>query len=253
VVGDLKNNVVEIDAKDGLYTYQLDIDSSQVPAVVNAALSVFAYAVAQDAATTRYVQWEDWNGSVVRYYEEQTGETLDQDFIDHYFGAVDYASDAESDAWWEANQEQVDKFSEKENEMHEHYYSQLTDELNRRGVDCGVLYVAADGSTTFYPSEKAYHEAVGMTEVNDFESLIGQDLTLDNVHFTFTVNRDLQLTANHGEASFTTVDDKGGKHTLVLTADATLSDYGTTVVKPLDVGDRQPYDFSDSTVEVTEP
>ena len=76
VVGDLKNNVVEIDAKDGLYTYQLDIDSSQVPAVVNAALSVFAYAVAQDAATTRYVEWEDWNGSVVRYYEEQTGEKI---------------------------------------------------------------------------------------------------------------------------------------------------------------------------------
>ena len=250
VVGDLKNNVVEIDAKDGLYTYQLDIDSSQVPAVVNAALSVFAYATSENVANTRYVQWEDWNGSVVRYYEEQTGESLDQDFIDHYFGAVDYASDAESEAWWEANQEQVDKFSEKENEMHEHYYSQLTDELNRRGVDCGVLYVAEDGSTTFYPSEKAYHEAVGMTEVNDFESLIGQDLTLDNVHFTFTVNRDLQLTANHGEASFTTVDDKGGKHTLVLTADATLSDYGTTVVKPLDVGDRQPHDFSDSTVEV---
>ena len=105
-------------------------------------------------------------------------------------------------------------------------------------------------SSDLYPDEKAYHEARGYEDVNDLDAFIGQDLTLDNVHFTFTVNRDLQLTANHGEASFTTVDDKGGKHTLVLTADATLSDYGTTVVKPLDVGDRQPHDFSDSTVEV---
>ena len=138
--------------------------------------------------------------------------------------------------------------------MHEYYYQELDKKIAASGLTSGVLYVAVDGSTIFYPNEKAYHEARGMTDVGDnLELMIGQDLTLDNVHFTFTVNRDLQLTANQGEATFTTVDDKGGKHTLVLTADAALSDYGTTVVKPLDVGDRQPYDFSDSTVEVTEP
>lgn len=250
VVGDLKNNVVEIDAGDGLYTYQLDIDSSQVPAVVNAALSVFAYATSENVANTRYVEWEDWGKSSVSWYEQQTGETLDPDFAAHYCGEV-----KDDDAWWndDANQALLDKVSEQESKMHEYYYQELDKKIAASGLTSGVLYVAVDGSTIFYPNEKAYHEAVGMTDVNDFESLIGQDLTLDNVHFTFTVNRDLQLTANQGEATFTTVDDKGGKHTLVLTADAALSDYGTTVVKPLDVGDRQPYDFSDSTVEVTEP
>ena len=253
VVGDLKNNVVEIDAKDGLYTYQLDIDSSQVPAVVNAALSVFAYAASESMANTRYVEFEDWNGCTAAYYEKETGETLDQAFLDYYTGKVNFSSEEEDAAWYEDNHEMLDKLSEYEGRMHEHYYDQLMDELNSRGVDCGVLFVHTDGSTTFYPDEKTYLAARDDVSVDSsIETYIGKDLTLDNVHFVFTVNKDGQLTANHCEASFVTVDKDGGKHTMVLTGDVTLSDYGTTVIQPLDVGGRQHYDFGDSTVEVTE-
>ena len=233
VMGDLKNNVIEIGAKDGIYTYQLDISKDQVPAVVRAALSVFAYAASDNVAHTWYVDYEDYNQAMLRYYEEKTGETLDQDLIDYYQGKIT------DDDWWEQNQDRIEKFDEISGEFQSYYYDELDKKMEAANTTSGVLYVAADGTTTFYPDAAAYEESHGETDIENF---IGQDMTLDNVHFVFSVNKAGQLTANQLEAVFTTVDRQGSAHEMVLTADATLFDYGTTVVQPLDVGDRMSWD-----------
>ena len=246
VMGDLKNNVVEIDVKDGIYTYQLDISNSQVPPLVNAALSVMAYAVTDSMNNTSYVDFEDWQQAAVRYYEEKTGETLPQEFIDMYFGCTEVPDD-----WWE-NNETLQKFSELEGEMHGSYYQELEKKMEAANTTSGVLYVANDGTTTFYPDVKDYKEAKGLDSLNDFEDFIGKDLTLDNVHFVFSINKAGQLTANNMVATFTTVDLKGVSHTIALTVDATLFDYGTTKVQPLDVGDRINWDETHSDWNVDE-
>lgn len=231
VMGDLKNNVVEIDASNGIYTYQLDISNSQVPAIVNAGLSVLAYAASDSFANTCYVDFEDWDQCAANYYEQQTGQSLSADFMAHYNGEID------DDRWYEDNAE-LDKFEELQGEMYDHYYQELEQKMAAANSTSGVLYVSADGTTTFYTDVVAYQQSKGVASTDSIESFVGKDLTLDNVHFTFSVNKAGQLTANHIEATFLTVDDKGASHTMVLTGDVTFHDYGTTAVQPLDVGDR---------------
>lgn len=235
VVGDLKNNVVEISSSDGVYTYQIDIDKSQVPAVVNAGLSVIAYAASESIANTSYVDFEDYNQCAAAYYEKQTGQSLSSDFMAHYNGEID------DDSWYEDNAE-LDKFDEIQGEMYDAYNRELEERMAEANSTSGVLYVAIDSTTTFYKDVASYeHDKIDDT-FDDLESFVGKDLSLDNVHFTFSVNKDGQLTDNHIEATFSTVDQNDASHSLVLTGDVTFSEYGTTVVQPLDVGDRVPAD-----------
>ena len=236
VMGDLKNNVVEIDAKDGVYTYQLDISHSQVPPLVNAALSVLAYAVTDSMTHTWYVEFEDYNQAAIAYYEMETGAPLSEEFINYYTGEADAPEN------WADNNPEYEKFCILENQMYEHYNEELEKKMDAANSTSGILYVANDGSTTFYPDIKTYKEARGLDSMNDFDDFIGKDLTLDNVHFVFSVDKADQLTANHMDAAFTTVDLNGVSHSIVLTVDANLFDYGTTVVQPLDVGDRESWE-----------
>ena len=235
VMGDLKNNVIEIASSNGDYTYQLDINKGQVPAVVNAALSLLAYSVSESTANTAYVDWEEWDKCAISYYEQETGQTLSEDFMSHYNGVI------EDDSWWEDNEE-LEAFEDAQSEMHEHYYQQLEQKIAATGSTGGILYVAADGSTTFYDDVKEYQKAHGEADMDDIEDFIGQDLSLETVHFVFSVDKSGNLTSNHCEATFLTVDEDGQTHTMVLTGDATLGDYGTTVIQPLDVGDRLSYE-----------
>lgn len=231
VMGDLKNNVVQIGASDGIYTYQLDISNSQVPAIVNAGLSVLAYAASESVTNTYYVDFEDYDQTAVQYYQDQTGKTLSQDFLDHYNGYVD------DDSWWQDNAE-LEEFQEVSGQIYDFYYQELDEKMEAANSTSGILYVAADGTATFYADVESYQQSKGETTIDGLETFIGKDLTLDNVHFTFSINKAGQLTANHMEATFTTVDQKGESHTVVLTGDADLFDYGSTVIQPLDVGDR---------------
>ena len=232
VVGDLKNNVVEISSSNGIRTYQLDIDKDQVPAIVNAGLSVLAYAAYDGMMNTSYVDFEDWDQCAAAYYEKQTGQSLSDDFLAHYTGEIN------DESWYENNAE-LDKFEKLQGEMYDFYDQELQEKLAEADSTSGVLYVAIDGATTFYKDVASYeHDKIDDT-FDDLESFVGKDLSLDSVHFTFSVNKDGQLTDNHIEAIFSTVDQNDASHSLVLTGDVTFSEYGTTVVQPLDVGDRE--------------
>ena len=73
VMGDLKNNFVQL-GKDGDKTqYQIEISKDQVPSLVNAGLSLFAYSVAADEGTDWGVYYEDYSASELNAYEKLSG------------------------------------------------------------------------------------------------------------------------------------------------------------------------------------
>ncbi|MCI9465933.1 MAG: hypothetical protein HFE99_02290 [Ruminiclostridium sp.] len=225
VVGDLKNNFVAIGKEDGVSKYQVDISKSQVPAVVNAGLSLMAYSSASVSANSSYVVWEDQEATMAAYYQEKTGSALTQELIDNYID--DY-----NEEWAEANEDLVDEYNEVTGELYDKYYDMLEDK-----GDTGVLYVAADGSTTHYASEKDYfaahqESADTMVRLND---ILGEDMALETVSCTFSVDDQGRLTENSLTATFSTKDMEGKDHSLTLTANVTASDYGTTKVQPLNL------------------
>ena len=61
VVGELKNNFVQVGKEDGATLYQVEIAKNQVPSLVNAGLSLFAYSVGQSHDYDYTVNYEDYS------------------------------------------------------------------------------------------------------------------------------------------------------------------------------------------------
>ena len=75
----------------------------------------------------------------------------------------------------------------------------------------------------------------------EFAGAFTQDLALENIHCTFSIDREGRLADTQVEVSFLGTDDQGVVHPMVIAGDLTVSDYGTAVVRPADVGDRVLY------------
>lgn len=184
VVGELKNNFVQVGKENGATLYQVEIAKNQVPSLVNAGLSLFAYSVGQSHDYDYTVNYEDYSATAIQNYEKVTGETLPETFKEGYINGG-------NEQWYEDNEELLQKVEE----------------------------VNAD----------------------NLESYIGQDMTLEKVLCNFGVDDKGNLTSNQITVNFNTTDQDGEHHTLVITGDVTISNYGTTTVQPLDVGDREKY------------
>lgn len=227
VVGDLKNNFVEVGSEGDSTLYQVNISNSQVPSLVNAGLSLFAYTLADGQSNLYQVHYEDYDANLFAYYEKQTGETLSEDFKTHYTNGWD-------EAWYEANEEQVDKFYEVLNGNWEEEYYNI---LDKKGG--GIVYVYADGAYDYYATAKEFAEKNPNSDFSDdLYYYVGQDMVLDNVDCTFGVDKNGKLTSNQIAVTFTTTDGDGGHHELVISADIQVSDYGATVVQAPDLSGR---------------
>lgn len=192
VVGELKNNFVQVGKEDGATLYQVEIAKNQVPSLVNAGLSLFAYSVGQSHDYDYTVNYEDYSATAIQNYEKVTGETLPETFKEGY-------------------------------------------------INGGIVYVKADGTYDYYADYDAFAAAKPELVADNLESYIGQDMTLEKVLCNFGVDDKGNLTSNQITVNFNTTDQDGEHHTLVITGDVTISNYGTTTVQPLDVGDREKY------------
>ena len=234
VMGDLKNNFVQL-GKDGDKTqYQIEISKDQVPSLVNAGLSLFAYSVAADEGTDWGVYYEDYDASVLNTYEKLSGNKLSEEFRNGYLQEDDTADSAAYQAWHDQNEKQiqeiVDFLSEKDWERQ--YYDQLE---NKQG---GIVFVKTDGTSVYYKDYKSYAKANPKMVEDDMSTYLGQDMVLKTAQCKFGVDKNGNLTNNTLTATFTTTDQDGKNHELVVTADVTLSNYGTTTVQKLDTGNR---------------
>lgn len=191
VVGELKNNFVQVGKENGATLYQVEIAKNQVPSLVNAGLSLFAYSVGQSHDYDYTVNYEDYSATAIQKVNAEN---------------------------WE-----------------EKYYEVL--EKNNGGI----VYVKADGTYDYYADYDAFAAAKPELVADNLESYIGQDMTLEKVLCNFGVDDKGNLTSNQITVNFNTTDQDGEHHTLVITGDVTISNYGTTTVQPLDVGDREKY------------
>lgn len=231
VMGDLKNNFVQL-GKDGDKTqYQIEISKDQVPSLVNAGLSLFAYSVAADEGSDWGVYYEDYNAAMLNTYEKLSGNKLSEEFRNGYLQRDDGAT---YDAWCDQNEKQIHEIVDFlcEKDWERQYYDQLE---NKQG---GIVFVKTDGTSVYYKDYKSYAKANPKMVEDDMSTYLGQDMVLKTAQCKFGVDKNGNLTNNTLTATFTTTDQDGKNHELVVTADVTLSNYGTTTVQKLDTGNR---------------
>ena len=107
VLGELKNNVVQLGTEGDETIYQVRVARSQIPTLLNAGLSLFVYDNV-GVPVSRFLTYEDEIGLLFQRYEAVTGETLPEEF------RAKYASGDYDDAWYQANRrliERLDTFS----------------------------------------------------------------------------------------------------------------------------------------------
>lgn len=222
VMGDLKNNFVSLGKDGDVERYQVNISENQVPALINAGLSLIAYSQANDNYTSYQVSYEDYDESLVNYYEQTTGKAIPQELQENYL-------DRFNQEWVDNNRALVDEFDEVQSSFTDKKY----DLLEEKGS--GVLYVHADNSTDYYANQLEFVEAHPEECEDHWSVLVGEELTLESVNCTFGLDKQGRLVENSITANFATTDVKGNAHSFSFSFEATAKDYGTTVVKPLDV------------------
>lgn len=239
VMGDLKNNFVQTGSDNGSKTYTVDISAKQVPALVNAGLSLMAGSIGYDNYDYTRVEYEDYQKTMTDYYEQTTGGKLSPDLTVWLFGGeAETDSDLGSEDWYDDNQAAIDKYYEVTGQFEQKFWTEAD---KHQG---GVLYVHVDGTTDYYATYEAYYQAnpVSAVDADGWVYLVGQDASLEHVTSTFTVDQDGRMTHNETTVTFTTTDAAGKDHELAVIVQADLWDYDTTTVQGWDPGDRTKLD-----------
>lgn len=115
--------------------------------------------------------------------------------------------------------------------------SKYWDLLSEKYDNDVIIYVKTDGSYTVYDSYDAYAEEC-LVDSGYIEDYLNDNAVLSSVVCNFSINDDNQLVSNDFTVTFDTVDTKGVSHQVEFFISAELSAYGSTVISPLDVGDR---------------
>ena len=216
VIGDLKNNVVLVDDKDGIRSYRLDVTADQIPAVITAGFDLLTSV--NDVGSGYVIYDDDYDASLAAYYEQVHGSPLPEDYFDRLY-------ESDDDAMWE-------EYNDLCVERDEYYEA-----IRVKSGDTAVLSVKNDGSYEVYPDYRTYafSESYGTSNLGAY---LGSNAVLYGVTFDFSIDEEDRLTDNDLSVLFSVVDGNGEKHTVELKVCVDFSDYGTTVPDTFDVGDR---------------
>lgn len=88
MVGEAEEQLRPGGKENGVTQYQIEIAQNQVPSLVNAGLSLFAYSVDASNRENYTVNFADYSATVIHNYESTTGETLPEEFKDGYSTAM---------------------------------------------------------------------------------------------------------------------------------------------------------------------
>ncbi|MCI5498872.1 MAG: hypothetical protein MR419_05035 [Clostridiales bacterium] len=227
VVGGLKNNVVQLAREEGETLYQVQVARNQVPGLVNAGLSALScYSVREPVQ--RYMDYEeDYIALLLACYERASGETLSQEEKAAY--RKDCCEDIRQQGYG-GLLERINRFANSD-----WYAAYAALEAEK---DQGVLYLKNDGSYVDYDTVNAFLADHPQRKGDYLDYYVGSDVAVKDVSCTFRIDEAGKLTANRFQVNLNTIDSAGGRHTIQMDIDLTLTGYGTTTVAPLDVGDR---------------
>ena len=220
VVGDLKNNFVQVGAEDGVNTYRVDIDENQVPALVSAGLSLLASVEAENNNGCSVVYESDWNEMCVAYYERTTGETLPDGFKGPFIRC-----DGITDQWYEEYGDLEEKVCNMSSEMD----NEVWEMVNDKG---GLVYLHADGTYDHYADRTAFLAA--HPEEAGMDDMMAGEMVLQHVTCEFSVDKAGHLLKNTAEAQFVVTNPDGKSHDFAVGFELNGSDYGTTEAKHID-------------------
>lgn len=182
VVGELKNNVVQLGTEGDETIYQVRVARSQIPTLLNAGLSLFVYDNV-GVPVSRFLTYEDEIGLLFQRYEAATGETLPEEF------RAKYASGDYDDAWYQANRRLIERLDTFSTDWNAPYWTLFEKK------DQGVLYVKADGSVQDYDTVQAFLTDHPEQKYHYLEYYMGGSAALCDVVCTFRVNGAGKLTA----------------------------------------------------------
>ena len=188
VLGELKNNVVQLGTEGDETIYQVRVARSQIPTLLNAGLSLFVYDNV-GVPVSRFLTYEDEIGLLFQRYEAVTGETLPEEF------RAKYASGDYDDAWYQANRRLIERLDTFSTDWNAPYWTLFEKK------DQGVLYVKADGSVQDYDTVQAFLTDHPEQKYHYLEYYMGGSAALCDVVCTFRVNGAGKLTANQIQAS----------------------------------------------------
>lgn len=183
VLGELKNNVVQLGTEGDETIYQVRVARSQIPTLLNAGLSLFVYDNV-GVPVSRFLTYEDEIGLLFQRYEAVTGETLPEEF------RAKYASGDYDDAWYQANRRLIERLDTFSTDWNAPYWTLFEKK------DQGVLYVKADGSVQDYDTVQAFLTDHPEQKYHYLEYYMGGSAALCDVVCTFRVNGAGKLTAN---------------------------------------------------------
>lgn len=200
VVGDLKNNIVQSSKENGFRTYSIRLSENQMPDIVSAGVSLVGAMMEEERIGYEGVWCEDEDSAFAVWYEQKTGEKLQDDFFAAYRSMTYEENDASrlSDAYWKMYEEMSE------------YYEKIAVENG------GYLHVLEDGS---YNTEEP--------EFEEDEFLIDGSLRICLAEGSFTVDRQNRITAMEGRVELTAIQD-GAEHTYSMRINAEMGEYGTS-------------------------
>lgn len=217
VVGDLKNNVVLVSEKDGVSTYELKVEPNQLPALISSGLDLLT---AVNGDPGNFNIYEDNEATFTAYYEKVKGEPLPEGYFDRIYNDDSEDGTAETKEYYEL-WEQMDQS-----------YMDIAEDKE------WIIYVHADGTYDCFENESELAQAGCDYYCTNFPSYLGANAVFNHLEFRFSLDDKDRIVDNEMILVFDSTDKKGKAHTLEWDLSMKISDYGTTVVKAFDPGDR---------------
>ena len=224
-VGNLKNNVVQLADEGETTLYQVNLAQVQIPTLLNAGLPALAYYLAGTAQESA-VEYADYEEFLYTQYEAATGDTLSQDVRDRY-ALGDYTSQ-----WYQAHRTRVEAL----NAFAQNWATQCAawEEGHK-----GVLYYQNDGTAQTYATVGAFLADHPERSFAHLDYCLARSVAVDTVEDTFRLDRSGHLVDNDVQVTLSSVDQEGKPHTFQARLTLSFTQYGTTTVPPLDVGERE--------------